>query len=88
MKLIREMMTKVVNYMVEAESEVPEKMRASSCTCTTFTTSSTSTTKEASKSLATSWLKWSAVTNRYRQLLEAMHTDGGTFEKGPSGNGG
>ena len=27
MKTMREMMSKIVNYMIEAESEIPEKMR-------------------------------------------------------------
>ncbi len=47
MKLIREMMTTVVTYMRDAESECSEER----------------------------------CDDRYRQLLEEAHTDGGTFEK-------
>lgn len=81
MKLIRELMVKVVNYMVNAESEVPEKMRR-------FITYMHDVHDvvymyEERGHQAPDWIKneLQRCDDRFRQLLDEMHKDGGPFEK-------
>jgi len=81
MKLIREMMTKVVNYMVEAESEVPEKMRRFIMYMHDVHDIVNLYHEGGQQVPRHVMAEMERCDDRYRQLLEAMHTDGGTFEK-------
>jgi hypothetical protein len=81
LKMIRELVVTAVNYMRNAESEVPEKMRR-------FITymhdiHDVSYMYEERGHQAPPWLmrEMERCDDRYRQLLDELHLDGGTFEK-------
>jgi hypothetical protein len=81
LKLIREMLTKVVNYMVDAESEVPEKMRRFIMymhdvhdVAYIYEERGIDIPKHVLREME-------RCDDRYRQLLQELHLDGGTFEK-------
>lgn len=81
MATIKQMLAKVVNYMVDAESEVSEKMRRFIMyyhdvhdVCYTYTEMGHEPPAHIKRELE-------RCDDRFRQLLEAAHTDGGTFEK-------
>jgi hypothetical protein len=81
MKMIREMMAKVVNYMIEAESEVPERMRRfvmymHGLHDIMFMYSEIG--QEPPEHLKAEARRCD---DRYRQILAELHTDGGAFEK-------
>lgn len=81
MKLIREMMSKVVNSMVEAESEIPEKMRRYVIYMHCMHDISYMY-QECGVPVPEYVLReLERCDDRYRQLLKELHTDGGTFEK-------
>jgi hypothetical protein len=80
LKTIRESLSKVINYMVDAESEIPEKMRR-------FVTymhclhDIAYMYEERGHPVPQYVLReMERCDDRYRQLLTASHSDGGTFE--------
>jgi len=81
MKIIRELMSKVVNYMVDAESEIPEKMRR--FIMYMHDVHDIVNLYHENGQVAPRYVleEMERCDDRYRQLLETMHTDGGTFEK-------
>jgi hypothetical protein len=81
LKSIREMMTKVVNYMVDAESEVPEKMRRFIMYMHDVHDIVNLYHEGGQNPPRHVLAEMERCDDRYRQLLEAMHTDGGVFEK-------
>ncbi len=81
MKLVREMMTKVVNYMVDAESEVPEKMRRFIMYMHDVHDIVNLYHEGGQQVPRHVMAEMERCDDRYRQLLEGMHSDGGTFEK-------
>lgn len=81
MKLIREMMTTVVTYMRDAESEVSEKMRRFIMymhdlhdVCFMYESRGQPAPDHVREEMQ-------RCDDRYRQLLEEAHQPGGTFEK-------
>lgn len=81
MKLIREMMVEVVNYMRDAESEVPEKMRRFIMYMHDVHDIVHLYTENGHVAPRHVMEEMERCDDRYRQILELMHTDGGTFEK-------
>lgn len=81
MKMIRESMIKVVNYMVEAESEVPEKMRRFMNYMHDL--HDIKYVYEEVGQPVPQWLlrDLERCDDRYRQLLDQLHLDGGAFER-------
>src|ERR1017187_1163112 len=81
LKTIREMISKVVNYMVDAESEVPEKMRR--FINYMHDLHDVSYMYEEHGHPVPSYLlrEMERCDDRYRQLLTTLNTDGGVFEK-------
>ena len=81
MRTIRELVSKVVNYMIDAESEVPEKIRR----FVTYMHDVHDVTYlyEQRGHQSPPWLvrELERCDDRYRQLLDELHLDGGTFEK-------
>lgn len=80
-KTMRELLSKVVNAIVEAESEVPEKMRRFIMYMHDVHDIMHMYTEIGQE--PPQWVKREAerCDDRYRQLLTELHTDGGTFEK-------
>src|SRR6266436_8642587 len=81
MKLIREMMTKVINYMVDAESEVPEKMRRFIMYMHDVHDIVNLYHEGGQEAPQHVKREMERCDDRYRQLLQELHLDGGTFEK-------
>ena len=81
MKMIRQMLSKVVNYMVDAESEIPEKMRRFIMYMHDVHDVMFMYSENGQE--PPEYVKGEArrCDDRYRQLLHEMHTDGGAFEK-------
>lgn len=81
MKMIRGMMTTVVTYMRDAESEVSEKMRR--FIMYMHDVHDVSYMYEERGVPVPEWIKreMERCDDRYRQLLTEAHTDGGIFEK-------
>jgi hypothetical protein len=81
MKMVRQMMAKVVNYMVEAEAEVSEKMRRFMMYM--HDVHDVSYMYEERGLAIPPWLlrEMERCDDRYRQLLTEAHSDDGTFEK-------
>src|SRR6266403_1696860 len=80
-KSIREMMTKVINYIVDAESEIPEKMRR--FIMYMHDVHDIVNLYHENGQPPPSWVlrEMERCDDRYRQLLTEAHTDGGAFEK-------
>lgn len=78
---MRQMLTKVVNYMVDAESEIPEKMRR--FIMYMHDVHDIVNLYHENGQIAPRYVleEMERCDDRYRQLLEQMHTDGGIFEK-------
>jgi len=81
MRTMKQMLTEVVKYMKDAESEVSEKMRRFIMyfhdvhdVCYVYTEMGHEPPPHLKRELE-------RCDDRYRQLLEEAHTDGGTFEK-------
>jgi len=81
LKDIRVMMTTVVTYMRDAESEIPERMRRFIMymhdvhdICNLYVEGGQQVPRHVHAEME-------RCDDRYRQILEEMHTDGGTFEK-------
>lgn len=81
MKLIRQQMTEVVQYMREAESEVPEKMRRFIMYMHDMHDVKNLYDEHGLKVPAYVLAEVERCDDRLRQLLTQMHTDGGAFEK-------
>jgi hypothetical protein len=81
MKLVREMLVKVVNYMVDAESEIPEKMRRFIMYMHDVHDIVNLYHENGQTAPRHVLEEMERCDDRYRQLLEQMHTDGGVFEK-------
>jgi len=81
MKLVREMLTTVVTYMREAESEVPEKMRR--FIMYMHDVHDVSYLYESRGIPVPDYIsrELERCDDRYRQLLVELHMDGGIFEK-------
>jgi hypothetical protein len=78
---IRQLMSKVVSYMVEAESEVPEKMRR--FIMYMHDVHDVSIMYESRGLAIPVWIlrEMERCDDRYRQLLQESHQEGGTFAK-------
>lgn len=81
MKMIRSMLAKVVNYMVDAESEIPEKVRRFIMymhdvhdIVNLYHENGQSCPRWVSQEIE-------RCDDRFRQILDEMHKDGGTFER-------
>ena len=81
MKLIREMMTTVVTYMRDAESECSEKMRRFIMYMHDVHDIAHLYEERGLPVPRHVMAELERCDDRYRQLLEEAHTDGGTFEK-------
>jgi hypothetical protein len=81
LKDIRVMMTKVISYMVDAESEVPEKMRR--FIMYMHDVHDIGHLYEERGLPIPSYVvsELERCDDRYRQLLQELHLDGGTFER-------
>jgi hypothetical protein len=81
MKTIREMMTKVITYMVDAESEIPERMRRFIMYMHDVHDVMYMYTENGHE--PPEYIKAEArrCDDRYRQVLSELNTDGGVFEK-------
>lgn len=81
MKLIREMLAEVINYMRDAESEIPEKMRRFIMYMHDVH-DIVNLYHEGGQPPPDHVLReMERCDDRYRQILAELHTDGGTFEK-------
>ena len=81
LKVIRELLSKVVNYMVDAESEVPEKMRRFIMYMHDIHDIKNLYDEHGINVPDHVMREVERCDDRLRQLLIQMHTDGGTFEK-------
>lgn len=80
-KMIREMLVEVINYMRDAESEIPEKMRRFIMYFHDVH-DIVNLYHEGGQVPPDHILReMERCDDRYRQILEDMHKDGGTFEK-------
>jgi hypothetical protein len=79
--IVKQALAKVVNYMVEAEAEVSEKMRRFIMYC--HDVHDIVNMHEERGHVVPRYIlaEMERCDDRYRQLLEEAHTDGGTFEK-------
>jgi hypothetical protein len=81
LKTIRELVSKVVNYMIEAESEIPEKMRRFIMYMHDVH-DIVNLYHEGGQNAPEHVLReMERCDDRYRQLLEDLHSDGNAFEK-------
>src|SRR5260221_12341107 len=81
LKMIREMMAKVIHYISEAESEIPEKMRRFIMYMHDVHDVSYMY-EERGHAVPTHILReMERCNDRYRQLLTELHLEGGTFAK-------
>lgn len=80
-KHIREMLVDVVNYMRDAESEVPEKMRRFIMYMHDMHDVKNLYDEHGLDCPAHVLREVERCDDRLRQLLSEMHTDGGAFEK-------
>jgi hypothetical protein len=78
---IRQMLTKVVTYMIDAESEVPEKMRRFIMYMHDVHDISYLYESRGLPVPEHVVRELERCDDRYRQLLIELHMDGGTFEK-------
>ena len=78
---LRTMMQKVVHYMVEAESEVPEKMRRFIMYMHDVHDIINLYHENGHPPPQHVLREMERCDDRYRQILDEMHKDGGTFEK-------
>ena len=78
---IRQMLSKVVNYMVDAESECPEKMRRFIMYMHDVHDIAHLYEERGLPVPAHVMRELERCDDRFRQLLIELHMDGGTFEK-------
>src|SRR5215475_3949304 len=81
LKTIRELVSKVVNYMIEAESEIPEKMRRFIMYMHDVHDIIHLYHENGQPAPQYILREMERCDDRYRQLLEVLHSDGQTFEK-------
>lgn len=81
MKLVRAMMTTVVTYMRDAESEIPEKMRRFIMYMHDVHDIKHLYEEHGQTPPIHVMREMERCDDRYRQLLKELHLDGGTFEK-------
>lgn len=81
LKLIRELTSKAVNSMTEAESEIPEKMRRFIMYMHDVHDIVNLYHENGQPPPAHVLREMERCDDRYRQLLDELHLDGGTFEK-------
>lgn len=81
LKHIRQMMSKVINYIIDAESEVPEKMRRFIMYMHDIHDIVNMHTELGHPVPRHVLQEAERCDDRLRQLLTEMHTDGGAFEK-------
>jgi len=81
MATVKEMVAKVVNHMVDAESEIPEKMRRFVMYMHDVHDIVNLYHENGQPPPAHVLREMERCDDRYRQLLAEQHTDGGTFEK-------
>ena len=81
LKMIREMMTVVVHAIREAESEIPEKMRRFIMYMHDVHDVSYMYEERGHQVPQHILREMERCDDRYRQLLQELHLDGGTFEK-------
>ena len=81
LKMIREMMTIVVNAIREAESEIPEKMRRFIMYMHDVHDVSYMYEERGHQVPQHILREMERCDDRYRQLLEELHLDGGAIEK-------
>lgn len=81
MKLIRAMMTTVVQSIRDAESEIPEKMRRFIMYMHDVHDIHNLYQENGQNPPAHVRAEMERCDDRYRQLLKELHLDGGTFEK-------
>jgi hypothetical protein len=79
--IIKQMLAKVVNYMVEAESEVSEKMRRFIMYMHDVHDVVNMYEERGHQVPRYILAEMERCDDRYRQLLDKAHTDGGVFEK-------
>ncbi len=81
MKLVRTMMTEVIKYMRDAESEIPERMRR--FIMYMHDVHDIVNLYHENGQPPPSWVlrEMERCDDRYRQILDEMHKDGGVFEK-------
>ena len=78
---MRELLSKVVNYMIDAESEVPEKMRRFINYMHDVHDVSYMYEEHGHPVPGHILREMERCDDRYRQLLAVQNTEGGTFEK-------
>lgn len=81
MTTIRELLVKVVKYMVDAESEIPEKMRRFIMYMHDVHDVSYMYEERGHQVPAHILREMERCDDRYRQLLDELHLDGGVFER-------
>ena len=81
MKLVRELVVEVVNYMRDAESEIPEKMRRFIMYMHDVHDVSYMYEERGLAVPIYIMREMERCDDRYRQLLTELHLDGGIFEK-------
>lgn len=81
MKVLRELVTSAVNALREAESEIPEKMRRFIMYMHDVHDIVNLYHENGQPPPPHVLREMERCDDRYRQLLEVLHTDGGTFEK-------
>lgn len=80
-KIIKNSLTKVLNYIHDAESEVPEKMRRFVMYMHDMHDLKNLFTEHGLEVPAYIMREMERCDDRLRQVLEELHTDGGAFEK-------
>lgn len=78
---MRSMLTQVINSIADAESEVPEKMRRFVMYYHDIHDMVVMYESHGSQAPAHLRQEMERCDDRYRHLLEDLHTDGGTFEQ-------
>lgn len=81
MKIIRSLLVEVVNYMRDAESEVPEKMRRFIMYMHDVHDIMNMYTEGGLSVPDYVMREAERCDDRYRQILKTLHTEGGAFEK-------
>lgn len=81
LKTIRELLSKVINYIADAESEVPEKVRRFISYMHDIHDVSYMYEERGHMVPAHILREMERCDDRYRQLLVELHIDGGAFEK-------
>lgn len=80
-KAMREMMSKMVNYMVDAEAEIPERMRRFIMYMHDVHDVMYMYQEIGQEPPEHVKAEARRCDDRYRQILTELHTDGGAFEK-------